>query len=102
VKELDPVIHVPTRLRIMTVLTEMLGDDDSILYTRLQKELGLSAGNLTTHLARLESAGYLSLHKTYRGKRPATYIGLTDQGRQAYAAYRRVLLGMLGGGSGQS
>ena len=94
---LDPVIHAESRLRILTTLWE-LPPGDSLLFTRLAGLLGMTAGNLTTHLTKLETAGYVTITKTYEGRRPATYLALTAAGRRAYAAYldqlRRLLPGV--------
>lgn len=94
--ELDPVIHAPARLRIMTALTESLDEGDQIAFTRLRELLGMTAGNLTTHLGKLETAGYVSIEKTFQGRRPATFVSLTVQGRGAFRRYRKTLLSMLG------
>ncbi|ALJ20991.1 transcriptional regulator [Microbacterium sp. No. 7] len=95
--ELDPAIHAPARLRLMTALHETLADGDEITFPVLQKQLGMTAGNLTTHLAKLEAAGYVTLVKTFAGRRPVTYITLTPVGRSAFRAYRTQLLDLLGG-----
>lgn len=95
--ELDPVIHAPARLRIMTALTEALEDGDEIAFPALQKLLGMTAGNLTSHLAKLEDADYVAIAKTFAGKKPVTLISLTPAGRAAFRAYRTTLLDILGG-----
>lgn len=96
--DLDPVIHAPARLRIMTTLDEGLpAADDEITFPALQKLLGMTAGNLTTHLAKLEAAGYIGLTKTFTARKPTTYIAITPTGRTAFHAYRRELLDLLGG-----
>lgn len=95
--ELDPAIHAPARLRIMAALHESLAEGDELTFPLLQKMLGMTAGNLTTHLAKLESAGYVSLAKAFAGRKPVTYIALTPAGRVAYRAYRTQLLDLLGG-----
>ena len=95
--DLDPVIHVPARLRIMTTLDEALEEGDVMTFPALQKLLGMTAGNLTTHLAKLADAGYLELTKTFAGRKPVTYVGITLAGRAAFRAYRRQLLDLLGG-----
>jgi len=56
--ELDPVIHAPARLRLMVTLAT-LRDGDNLSFTRLQELLGLTPGNLITHLRKLEDAGYV-------------------------------------------
>ena len=61
--ELDPLIHVPTRLKIVATLAA-LPDGDAVSFTRLQDLLGLTPGNLIIQLRKLEDAGYLSSEKT--------------------------------------
>ncbi|GAA3036234.1 transcriptional regulator [Microbacterium dextranolyticum] len=95
--DLDPVIHTPARLRIMTTLDEALEDGDEIAFPALQKMLAMTSGNLTSHLAKLEDAGYVAIAKTFAGKKPVTLISLTPAGRGAFRAYRTTLLDILGG-----
>lgn len=89
--ELDPVIHVPVRLRIMVAL-EQLGPQDDLTFSRLQTVLDLTPGNLITHLRKLEDAGYVVTTKEGR----STSARLTDRGRVAFAEYRDALRAMLG------
>jgi DNA-binding transcriptional ArsR family regulator len=79
---LDPLIHVPARLRIVVTLAA-LRDGDALSFTRLQNMIGLTPGNLITHLRKLEDAGYLSSEKTGNGTASFTSIALTGQGRAA-------------------
>lgn len=95
--ELDQIIHAPVRLRIVTHLDASLTDpDDEMTFLRLQRDLDLTAGNLTTHLAKLEQAGYVAVTKGFTGRKPATYVRLTPEGRTAFQAYRATLLALLG------
>ncbi len=94
--DLDPVIHAPVRLRIMTVLDEMLDGGDEVAFTKLRDHLGLTSGNLTTHLAKLEEAAYIATERVFEGRKPVTYIAITPTGRGAYASYRDALLDLLG------
>lgn len=94
--ELDPVIHAESRLRTITVLNQV-GERDKIAFTKLRKILEMTAGNLSTHLRKLEEAGYIEVTKTIEGRTPATYVGITPKGRAAYAAYRAALEELLGG-----
>ncbi|MDR2348215.1 MAG: transcriptional regulator [Bifidobacteriaceae bacterium] len=94
--DLDPVIHVATRLRLVALLAA-LGPDDAIAFGKLQRLAELTQGNLSTHLAKLEAAGYAEVDKTFEGKRPATYVRLTAQGRAAYDAYLQNLKRIIGG-----
>ncbi|GGA66006.1 MarR family transcriptional regulator [Pseudoclavibacter endophyticus] len=97
--QLDPVIHAPARLRIMTTLDESLADDDSMTFPRLRELLDMTAGNLTTHLAKLEAAGYVGIEKAFEGRKPVTRISLTLEGRAAFRTYRTTLLDLIGGTS---
>lgn len=95
--ELDPIIHAPARLRIVTMLDAALHDPaDELPFVRLQRELDLTAGNLTTHLARLEDAGYVAIAKGFHGRKPVTHVRLTPAGRLAFSSYRAALLTLLG------
>jgi DNA-binding MarR family transcriptional regulator len=80
---LDRLIHEPARLMIMTVLSAVPEAD--FLY--LQRECGLTQGNLSSHLAKLEQAGYVLIQKTFKGKYPLTICSLTRKGRDAFEEY---------------
>lgn len=85
--ELDRTIHEPARLAIMALLSALESAD--FLY--LLRETGLTKGNLSSHVARLEQAGYVEVEKTYRGKVPRTVYRVTERGRAAFDEYRRSL-----------
>lgn len=87
VAQVDRLIHEPARLMIVTILSAVESAD--FLY--LQRETGLTKGNLSSHLSRLESAGYIEIQKTYRGKIPLTICILSDIGRKAFTDYRNQL-----------
>ncbi|MEM7333358.1 MAG: transcriptional regulator [Chloroflexota bacterium] len=87
ITKLDSLLHQQSRLLIMTMLFPVESAD--FLY--LLQETALTKGNLSTHLAKLEKADYLSVEKTYRGKTPLTIYALTTSGRDAFATYRRQL-----------
>ena len=70
---LDPLIHVPTRLKIVATLAA-LPDGDTLSFTRLQDMLELTPGNLIIHLRKLEEAGYLSSEKTRNGSAQKTTV----------------------------
>jgi DNA-binding MarR family transcriptional regulator len=96
---LDPVIHAEARLRVTATLAA-LPDGDRISFPRLQQVLGMTSGNLSTHVRKLEDAGYVGVVKTHRGRTPATYLSLTPRGRRAFEDYTdavRELLGAPGG-----
>jgi DNA-binding transcriptional ArsR family regulator len=94
--ELDPLIHVPTRLKIVATLAA-LPDGDTLSFTRLQDMIGLTPGNLIIHLRKLEEAGYLSSDKTGNGPASKTTVALTGHGRAALDIYTQALRDLLGG-----
>jgi DNA-binding MarR family transcriptional regulator len=94
--ELDPVIHVPARLRLMATLAG-LKQGDSLTFTRLQEILGLTPGNLITHLRKLEEVGYVTSSKAVIKLVPQTTVALTNRGHAALDAYREALRALLGG-----
>lgn len=71
------------------------GEGAQAEFSWLKDALGLTEGNLSSHLAKLEEAGYVRVEKGYQGKRPRTWVALTPQGRAAYEAHRRALLELL-------
>lgn len=82
--DIDRLIHEPARLALVAILSVVESAD--FLY--LQRETGLTKGNLSSHLAKLEEAGYIAIEKTYRGRVPLTLVRLTDAGAAAYRTYR--------------
>lgn len=92
---LDPVIHAPARLRIVATLA-MLPEGDTLTFTRLQELIGLTAGNLITHLRKLEEADYIDTDKTGNGSSSRTAVALTSRGRAAFTSYRATLSVLLG------
>jgi len=94
--ELDPVIHSASRLRVVATLAA-LERGDRISFPRLGKLLDMTAGNLSTHLRRLEDAGYVTQTKTHVGRTPATYVELTATGRLAFERYTQTLTELLKG-----
>lgn len=94
---LDPVIHAQARLRVVVTLAA-LPPDGAITFPRLQQLLDMTAGNLATHLRKLEDARYVGITKTHEGRLPVTFIGLTSRGRVAFEDYTAALRALLGGG----
>ena len=92
---LDEIIHQPTRLRIMTLLVSV-PQSDHLAYGFIQQTLGLTGGNLTIHLRKLEAAGYLAITKEFQGSKPRTWVQATPTGRQAFAKYLSNLQKTLG------
>ncbi|MFC6080568.1 winged helix-turn-helix domain-containing protein [Sphaerisporangium aureirubrum] len=92
--ELDPVIHAQARLRVVTALS-ILPEGDQISFPRLKDILGMTAGNLSVHLAKLEDAGYVGIAKTHKGRTPVTYVSLTRRGRLAFDDYTTAIRALL-------
>jgi DNA-binding MarR family transcriptional regulator len=82
--DIDPIIHAPARLMVLTYLYVV----ESVDYVFLMRQTGLTWGNLSTHLTKLEEAGYVAIEKEFRGKKPHSMIHLTDRGREAFRAYK--------------
>ena len=93
---LDPLIHVPTRLKIVATLAA-LPEGDALSFTRLQDMLGLTPGNLIIHLRKLEEADYVSSTKASNGTVSITKVALTGNGRAALGTYTQALRDLLGG-----
>ena len=83
----DRTIHEPSRSIILAILSAVESAD--FLY--LQRETGLTKGNLSVHLSKLEAAGFIQIEKTYRGKVPLTLCRMTEAGRRAFKIYREQL-----------
>ncbi len=90
--DLDRVIHEPARLLIVALLAGVKEAD----FLWVQRESELTKGNLSSHLAKLEEAGYVEVEKTYRGRIPLTLLRLTRRGRTAFESYRKNMSGLLG------
>jgi DNA-binding MarR family transcriptional regulator len=84
IADLDRIVHSPARLMILAYLAAV----DSVDFIFLMNQVGLTRGNLSSHLTTLEEAGYVSIQKEFVDKVPRTLIRLTDQGRDAIQAYR--------------
>lgn len=88
----DRVIHEPARLLIAALLYVVESAD----FVYLLRETGLTRGNLSSHLSRLEEAGYIEIEKGYRGKVPQTTCSLTEAGRAAFVDYREQMKRAIG------
>jgi DNA-binding MarR family transcriptional regulator len=84
IEQLDPAIHAPARLMILA----FLGAVDSADFTFLLTQTGLTRGNLSTHVSRLEEAGYVEVKKEFVDRIPRTLYNLTSSGRKAIEQYR--------------
>ena len=80
----DRLVHEPARLKIMANLYVVESAD----FTYLMKQTGLTWGNLSSHMKKLEEAGYIEVEKQFVNKRPNTLLRLTQQGREAFRGYR--------------
>jgi len=85
--EVDRLVHEPARLMILMVLYTVEAAD----FTFLINATELTDGNLSSHLGKLEAAGYVEIEKGYAGKRPRTLLRLTPLGRQAVDNYRKTM-----------
>jgi DNA-binding MarR family transcriptional regulator len=90
--EIDRIIHEPARLLVLAQLFETESAD--FLY--LLRHTGLTKGNLSAHLRKLEQAGYVEVEKTFVERLPLTVVRLSEKGREAIEAYRRQMLELLG------
>lgn len=85
--QLDRVIHEKGRLAIMS----MLAASPELSFTELREALGMTDGNLTTHIRTLQEAGYVSVTKSFQNKRPLTTCALTSSGSKAFTRYINLL-----------
>lgn len=83
--DIDKLIHEPARLMIMAYLYIV----DSADFTFLMRQTGLTWGNLSSHLSKLEAAGYIAVEKTFKGKKPHTMLHLSRDGQAAFRTYRQ-------------
>lgn len=90
-RPLDRLIHEPSRLRLMTLL--LVVDEADFVY--ISDQTGLTAGNISSHMSKLEDAGYVEVDKTFADRRPRTVYRLTDTGRDAINDYRDTLEALL-------
>jgi DNA-binding MarR family transcriptional regulator len=89
--EIDRLIHEPARLQIVGLL-HVLESADFVFVTQ---QTGLTWGNLSAHITKLEEGGYVKVEKGFKGRRPQTTLSLTTKGRKAFQAYRHSMQQML-------
>ena len=82
---IDKLIHEPARLNIMTRLYVVESAD----FLFMMRQTGLTFGNLSGHMSKLEEAGYIEIIKEFIGKKPHTMLKLTEKGKQAFDEYRK-------------
>ena len=85
--QLDRVIHEKGRLAIMS----MLAANTEMSFTEMRDSLGMTDGNITTHIRTLQEAGYVSITKSFQNNRPLTTCSLTSAGRKAFGNYINLL-----------
>ncbi|NYT16378.1 MAG: transcriptional regulator [Methanomassiliicoccales archaeon] len=89
--EVNKLIHEPARLMIMANLYVLESADFLFIMNRT----GLTFGNLSSHMKKLEDAGYIEVIKDYVGRKPHTMLKLTEEGRKAFLEYRRCMEGLM-------
>lgn len=92
IAEIDRVVHEPARMMILAVLYVVEAAD----FLFLLRQTDLTRGNLSSHLSKLEEAGYVDIQKEFVEKIPRTLLRLTSKGRQAFKTYRQSLVQALG------
>ena len=85
--EIDRLIHEPARFQVMALLYVVESAD----FIFIMQQLGLTWGNLSAHIIKLEEGGYVVVGKGFKGKRPQTMLSLTKQGRKAFQTYRQTM-----------
>ncbi len=98
VDELDPMLHERGRLAIVSVLAAV----EALTFTELRDTLGMTDGNLSVHLQKLEEKGYVAIDKQFVGRRPQTSCRLTRAGQKAFARYLDHLEAIVRQGRGQA
>lgn len=89
--ELDRLVHEPGRLVVLACLLPVERAD----YLYVLRQSGLTQGNLSSHLTKLEDAGYVKVQKVFVGKTPRTLLSITAAGRKAFERYRKQIVAAL-------
>jgi DNA-binding MarR family transcriptional regulator len=89
---IDRLVHEPGRLMIIALLYVITSAD----FTFIMNQTGLTWGNLSAHMSKLEEAGYIEVDKDFKGRRPNTMLKLTPMGRAAFKKYRQDMQTVLG------
>ena len=96
VASLDKLLHEPARLSVVGCLALVEAAD----FVFLQSQTGMTGGNLSSHVKKLEQAGYITITKEFHNSRPRTTLALTESGRASFSRYlttMRALLGVMDG-----
>lgn len=91
IADIDRLVHEPARLMILAILYVVESAD----FLFLMRQTGLTKGNLSSHMGRLETAGYIDIKKEFVDKIPRTLLRLTDKGRAAFQTYRQDMIQVL-------
>lgn len=83
----DPLLHQAIRSKLVSLLIA----NDELPFKALKESLGVTDGNLSTHLSKLEKEGYVHIEKTFEGKRPKTLVHISKVGREAFELYVEAL-----------
>ena len=89
--EIDRLVHEPARFQVLALLYVIESAD----FTFIMNQLGLTWGNLSAHITKLEEGGYVAVEKGFKGKRPQTMLSLTKAGRKAFQVYRQTMKQLL-------
>lgn len=93
-RELNPLLHSELRLAIMSILISVESAD----FVYLREQTGATAGNLSVQIDKLQQAGYISVEKSFNGKKPRTTCAITEQGIAAFEEYVDALRSYIGKG----
>ena len=91
IADIDRLVHEPARLMILAVMYVVESAD----FLFLMRQTGLTRGNLSSHMSKLEDVGYLAIKKEFVGKTPRTLLRLTEEGREAFQSYRQSMMQVL-------
>jgi DNA-binding MarR family transcriptional regulator len=91
IMNIDRLVHSPARLSILTYLS-VVEEGDAVY---LLNQTGLTWGNLSANVTRLQEAGYIEIVKEFKNKKPHTLLKLTDKGRKAFQGYQNKMRGLL-------
>jgi len=91
IADIDRLVHEPARLMILAILYVVESAD----FVFLMHQTGLTRGNLSSHMSKLEAAGYIDIKKEFVDKIPRTLLRLTDKGREAFETYRQDMIQVL-------
>jgi len=91
IADVDRTIHSPSRLMILAYLYVAESAD----FVFLMRQTGLTRGNLSSHMSKLEAAGYIKVTKEFVDRKPLTLLQLTGRGRAAFRAYRQSMMQVL-------